>query len=45
LEAPGVAVSDLAVEQQRQPLGVRKTAGLLLRLELDESLRHAVESG
>src|SRR5215472_11885137 len=43
LEAPGVAIGGLAVEQQRQPFGVRETAGLLLGLEFDESLRHAVD--
>jgi hypothetical protein len=43
LEAPGVAIGGLAVEQERQPFGVGETAGLLLRLELDEGLRHAVE--
>ena len=43
LEAPGVAIGSLAVEQQRQPFGVREIADLLLRLELDEGLHHAVE--
>jgi hypothetical protein len=33
----------LAIEQQRQPFGVRQIAGRLLRLELDKGLRHAVE--
>ena len=31
LEAPGAAIGSLAVEQQRQPFGVRQIAGLLLR--------------
>ena len=39
LEAPGAAIGGLAVEQQRQPFGVREIAGLLLRFELDEGLR------
>jgi hypothetical protein len=43
LEAPGTAIGGLAVEQQRQPFGVREIAGLLLRFELDEGLDHAVE--
>jgi hypothetical protein len=43
LEAPGIAVCGLAVEQQRQPFGVREIADLLLRFEFDEGLRHAVE--
>ena len=38
LEAPGVAIGGLAVEQQRQPFGVGEIAGLLLRLQLDEGL-------
>jgi hypothetical protein len=43
LEAPGVATGGLAVEQQGQPFSVREIADLLLRLELGEGLRHAVE--
>jgi hypothetical protein len=43
LEAPSVAVGGLAVEQERQPFAVCETANLLLRLELDEGLRHAVK--
>ena len=43
LEAPGVAVADFAVEQQCQPFGMGEIAGLFLRFEFDESLRHAVE--
>ena len=37
------AVAYFAIEQQCQPFGVREIAGLFLRFELDESLRHAVE--
>jgi hypothetical protein len=36
VEAAGAAIGGLAVEQQRQPFGVREIAGLLLRFELDE---------
>ena len=43
VEASGVAIGGLTVEQQRQPFGVCKIADLLLRLDLDEGLRHAVE--
>ena len=43
LEAPGAAIGGLAVEQQRQPFGVRQIAGLLLRFELDEGLDHTIE--
>ena len=43
VEAPGAAIGGLAVEQQRQPFGVREITGLLLRFELDEGLDHAVE--
>jgi hypothetical protein len=43
LEAPGLAVGALAVEQQRQPFGVRQITRFVLRFELDEGLRHAVE--
>ena len=43
LEALGVAIGRFAVEQQRQPFGVREITGLLLCLEFDEGLRHAVE--
>jgi len=43
VEAPGIAIGGLAVEQERQPFGVREIADLLLRFELDEGLRHAVE--
>jgi hypothetical protein len=43
VEAPGLAVGGLAVEQQREPFGVPEIAGLLLHFELDEGLRHAVE--
>ena len=35
VEPLGVAVGRLAVEQQRQPFGVRQIAGLLLRFQLD----------
>jgi hypothetical protein len=49
LEASGVAMGDLAIEQQRQPFGVREIAHLLLRLKLDERLeaacRRALEIG
>ncbi len=41
LEAPGLAIGALAVEQQRQPFGMGETVALLLRLEFDESLGHA----
>ena len=43
LEAPGVAIGRLAIEQQRQPFGVREIARLVLRLQLDEGVGHAVE--
>jgi hypothetical protein len=43
LQAPGVAIGSLAVEQQGQPFGVGEIAHVLLRFELDEGLRHAVE--
>jgi hypothetical protein len=43
LEAPGVATGGFAVEQHGQPFGVRQITCLLLRLQLDEGLRHAVE--
>ena len=43
LEALGVAVGRLAVEQQRQPLGVIQILGSVLRLQLSEGVGHAVE--
>ena len=43
LEALGVAVGRLAVEQQRQPLGVIQVLGSVLRLQLSEGVGHAVE--
>jgi hypothetical protein len=43
LEPPGIAVGGFAVEQQRQPFGVREIFDLLLRRKLDEGLYHAVE--
>jgi hypothetical protein len=43
LEAPSVAVGGLAIEQQRQPFGVREIFDLLLRRKLDEGLHHAVK--
>jgi len=43
LEAPGVAIGCLTIEQQCQPFGVRQIAGRLLRVEFDKSLNHAVE--
>jgi hypothetical protein len=43
LEAPGVAIGSLAVEEQGQPFGMGEIAPVLLRFELDEGLGHAVE--
>jgi hypothetical protein len=43
LEALRVAIGCFAVEQERQPFGVREITALLLRLEFEEGLRHAVE--
>jgi hypothetical protein len=43
LEALGVAGCRLAVEQERQPFGVRQIGGIILSLKLDEGVGHAVE--
>jgi len=43
LEASGRAACHLAIEQQRQPFGVGEITGLVLRLQLDEGIGHAVE--
>src|SRR5437588_12312431 len=43
LEASGRAACRLAIEQQRQPFGVGEITGLVLRLQLDEGIGHAVE--
>jgi hypothetical protein len=43
LEASGRAACRLAIEQQRQPFGVGEITGLVLRLQLDEGVGHAVE--
>jgi hypothetical protein len=37
LEALGIAIGGLAVEQQGEPFGVRQTADLVLPLELDKA--------
>jgi len=39
----GRAACHLAIEQQRQPFGVGEITGLVLRLQLDEGIGHAVE--
>ena len=38
-----VRLRRLAIEQQRQPFGVREILGRVLRLQLDEGVGHAVE--
>ena len=43
LEPRSVALGGLAVEQQRQPFGVRQITRGVLRLQFDEGLGHAVE--
>ena len=43
LEALGVARCRLAIEQQRQPLGVPELLGSVLLLQLGEGVRYAVE--
>jgi len=42
-EPPGVAVGDLAVDQQGQPVSVGKLGCAVLRLEFGKGFRHAVE--
>ena len=43
LKAPGVAIGQLAIEQQREPFGMCELGGLGLALQLDEGIGHAVE--
>src|SRR5262245_41542594 len=43
LQALGVAIGHLAVDEQAEPLGVCEILGSVLLLQLDEGIGHAVE--